>query len=154
MGDASVCTHELSHRLCPRTHCTPTASDQYFVTHRLCDTTPTCTRADAHCSRAHITVHSSYSTALFQCGHTALAQGKRNLCCAFLCLHFHLVCHVLIERSFCPFPSSHVLTYMLCVKTLSVLDLVWWKLTKPLCCLHSLEWNVWLLGQSDPKHRL
>ena len=79
------------------------------------DTTPTCTRADAHFSRAHITVHCSYSTALFQCGHTALAKGKRNLCCALLFDHFHLVCHVLVKRSFCPFPSGHVLTSMLFV---------------------------------------
>ena len=79
------------------------------------DTTPTCTRADAHFSRAHITVHYSYSTALFQCGHTALAKGKRNLCCALLFDHFHLVCHVFVKRSFCPFPSGHVLTSMLFV---------------------------------------
>ena len=47
---------------------------------------------------------------------------KRNLCCAFLCTHFHLVCHVLVERSFCPFHTGHVFTYVLCVKNLSVLN--------------------------------
>ena len=41
------------------------------------DTTPTCTRADAHFSRAHLTVHIKYSTALCQCGHSALAQGEK-----------------------------------------------------------------------------
>ena len=44
-----------------------------------------------------------------------------------------------------------VLTYMLFVKTLSVLNLVGWKQSKP-PCLHSLGWNVWLPGQYDPKH--
>ena len=84
-------------------------------------TTPTCTRADAHFSRAHNTVHNSLIDP------HALAQGKRNLCSAFVCTRFHLVCHVLFERSFCPSPSGHVLTYMLFVKTLSVLNLVCWK---------------------------
>ena len=42
------------------------------------DTTPAQTHANAHFSRAQITVHNSYSTALFQCGHTALAQGEEE----------------------------------------------------------------------------
>ena len=40
------------------------------------DTTPTSTRTDAHFSRAHI---SAQFTALFQCGHTALAQKESVL---------------------------------------------------------------------------
>ena len=36
------------------------------------DTTPTCTRADAHVSRAHFTVHNSHSTANFS------ALGSRH----------------------------------------------------------------------------
>ena len=98
-------------------------------------------RAQTHIfSRAHITVHNSYSTVLFQCGHTALAQGERNL---FLCTHCHLVCHVLVCWSAWSIPFAHVLTCMLFVKTLSILNLVWLKLSKPLC-LRSLEWKVWL----------
>ena len=42
------------------------------------DTTPTCTRADAHVSRAHIAVHSSLIN------RHALAQGTRDQCRAFL----------------------------------------------------------------------
>ena len=42
------------------------------------DTTPTQTHANAHFSRAQIIVRNSYSTALFQCGHTALAQGEKE----------------------------------------------------------------------------
>ena len=52
------------------------------------DSTLTCTRADAHSSRAHF---SAQLTSLFHCGHTALAQGERKLCCAFPCAHVHLV---------------------------------------------------------------
>ena len=40
------------------------------------DTRPSYTRADAHFSRAHLTVHNSYGSALVQCGHAALAQGE------------------------------------------------------------------------------
>ena len=61
-------------------------------------------RAQTQSPRAHLTVHNSYSIALFQCGHSALAQGKMNLCSAFICTHFHLVHHVFVERSVCPFP--------------------------------------------------
>ena len=42
------------------------------------DTRPSYTRADAHFSRAHLTVHNSHSSALVQCGHAALAQGERS----------------------------------------------------------------------------
>ena len=45
---------------------------------RKCKHHTTCTRADAHFSRAHLTVHVAYSTALFQCVHTALAQGGKE----------------------------------------------------------------------------
>ena len=38
------------------------------------------------------------------------------------------------------------------VPDLCDLNLVQWQQTKPMCLL-SLEWNVWLLCQSDPKHR-
>ena len=107
-------------------------------------------RALTHIFLARTSVHSSYSMALFQCGHTAVAQGKRNQCYAFLCAHFHLVCHVLVERSLCPFLSGHVLTYMLFVKTLSVLNLVEGSRV-PSCAPAQLKWNVWLLGQSDPR---
>ena len=49
------------------------------------DTTPTCTRAGAHFSRAHITVHSSHFDPHFSHVVTStLAQGKRNQCRAFL----------------------------------------------------------------------
>ena len=109
--------------------------------------TPTCTRADAHFSRAHLTAHNSYSTALFQSGTPHWLKVERNLCHEFLCTHVLLVCHVSVERSVCPFPSCPVLTHMLCVKNPSDLNLVWWRWTKPLC-LRSLEWNVWLVGQS------
>ena len=63
--------------------------------------------------------HSAYSTALFQCGHTAWTQGKKNVCSAFLCIRFHLVCHVFVRWSVDYF--GHVFTDMFCVKTLSVL---------------------------------
>ena len=102
------------------------------------DTTPLCTRADAHFFS--FAQRSAQFTALFQCGHTALAQGKRNLCCAFFCTHFHLVCHVLVRWSARSIPSGHVL-YLLSVKNLSVLNLLGLKWSKPLC-LRSLEWNV------------
>ena len=92
------------------------------------NTKPTCTRADAHFSRAHLTVHSSYSTAPFPMWeHRIGSRYKKNLCRAFLCAHFHLVCHVNVERSVCPFPSGPVLTYMLCAKNLSDLNIVWWQ---------------------------
>ena len=67
------------------------------------DTTPTCTRADAHnFSRAHITVHNSQHFS--KCGHTALPQGERNLCCAFLRTHFHLVVMFLSDGLLGRFP--------------------------------------------------
>ena len=43
-------------------------------------------------------------SALFQCGHTALPQGKRNLCRAFLCTHFHLVVKSLLDGPLGRFP--------------------------------------------------
>ena len=49
------------------------------------DTTPTCSRSDAHFSRVHITVHKSHIDPHFAKTVTlALAQGKRNLCRAYL----------------------------------------------------------------------
>ena len=103
------------------------------------NTTPSCTRADAHFSRAHLTVHNSYRTALFQCCHTALAQGtQESVSRIFFCTHSHLVCHVIVERSVCPLPSGPVLIYMLCVKNLSDLNLVWWQWTN-LCA--SAHWS-------------
>ena len=59
---------------------------------RNVDTTPSCTRSDAHCAL------------FFQCGHTALAQGTRNLFCAFLCAHFHLVVMSLLDGPLGRFP--------------------------------------------------
>ena len=109
------------------------------------DTTPTCTREDAHFSREHIAVRNSCSTTLFQRWAHRIGSSNRNLCCAFLCTHFHLVCHVLVRWSALSIPFGHVLTYMLFVKTLSILNLVWWKWTKLLC---------WLLGHSDPMHNI
>ena len=50
--------------------------DDYGTVH--VDTTPTCTRADAHVSRAYIAVHSSLINL------HALAQGTRDQCRAFL----------------------------------------------------------------------
>ena len=52
---------------------------------------------------------------------------KRSLCHVFVYTHFHLACHVIVERSFCPFPSDSVLTNMPCFKNLSDLNLVWWQ---------------------------
>ena len=49
------------------------------------DTTPTCTRAGAHFSGAHITVHNSHVDPHFSNVVTStLAQGKRIQCRAFL----------------------------------------------------------------------
>ena len=112
------------------------------------DTTPTCTRADARFSRAFITVHNSRID-----GHTALAQGKRNLCCAFLCTRFHFFCHVLVRWSSWSLPSCHVFTNLLFVKTLSVLNLVWWKWSK-LCA--SAHWSGMsgCLANPAPKHQV
>ena len=77
------------------------------------NTTPTCTRTDAHFSRAHLTMHNSYSTALFQCGHTALAKGEKEFVSRVrLHSYFHLACHLIVERSVCPFSSSLIVTYM------------------------------------------
>ena len=42
------------------------------------DTTPTRTRADAYFSSAHHSVQFTHWSALFHCGHTALAQGKKE----------------------------------------------------------------------------
>ena len=78
---------------------------------------------------------------------------KRSLCHVFVYTHFHLVCHVIVECSVCPFSPSLVLALMPDFQNLSDLNLVWWQWTKPLCH-RSLEWNVWLLCQSDAKHRL
>ena len=50
--------------------------DEHSTVH--VDTTPTCMRADAHVSRAHIAVRSSLINPL------ALAQGTRDQCRAFL----------------------------------------------------------------------
>ena len=56
------------------------------------DTTPSCTRVDAHFSRAHITVHNSHIDPHFSNVVTSkLAHGKRNQCRAFLQHHSHLV---------------------------------------------------------------
>ena len=53
--------------------------------------TPTCTHTDAHFSRAHTTVHNSH-------------VGKKNLCRAFLCTHFHLVVMSLLNGPLVRFP--------------------------------------------------
>ena len=51
----------------------------------LVDTTPICTRADAHFSRLHITVHNSLvDPHSFNVVTSALAQGTRDQCRAFL----------------------------------------------------------------------
>ena len=84
--------------------------------------------------RQHLLVRAQ--THIFSCAHHSaqfiqhctfpmwahrIDSSKRNLCCAFLCTHFHLVCHVLVRWSALSIPSGHVL------KTLSFLKLVWWK---------------------------
>ena len=55
------------------------------------DTTSSCTRADAHFSRAHITMHNSlidpHSSNVVT---SALAQGTRDECREFLKKHCHL----------------------------------------------------------------
>ena len=56
------------------------------------DTTLTCTRADAHFSRAHITVRNSHIDPHFSnMGTSISAQGKGHQCRAFLQNHSHLV---------------------------------------------------------------
>ena len=71
------------------------------------DTTPTCTRADAHFSRAHITVHNSHIDPHFSNVVTStLAQVKRNRCRAFLQNHFHLIVMSLLNVLFVRFLLS------------------------------------------------
>ena len=75
------------------------------------DTTPTCTRADAHFSRAHITVHNSFigphSSNVVT---STLAQGKRDQCRAFLKnLVISSSCSCLVFFSFVSLLSLHFL---------------------------------------------
>ena len=104
------------------------------------DTTPTCTRADAHVSRAHIAVHSSLINPMpwfVELG-ISVAHFSKILSCLR-----HVVCSPAGRPQLmaCPF-SSHLsrpsaFLYFLSQK--------WSKLL----CLLSLEWNVWLVGKSD-----
>ena len=108
------------------------------------DTTPTCTRADALSSRAHITAHNSHTDPHSSNVVTStLAQGKRKQCLAFLQKPFSSRCHVLVECPFRPLPSCRFIAHLF-----SLIDLVGKEQIKPLC-LCSLERNVWLPGQSD-----
>ena len=61
-------------------------------------------------------------------------------------------CHVLVECPFRLLPSCRFIAFLFCVTTLSVIDLIGKEQIKPLCFC-SLEWNVWLHGQSDSTHR-
>ena len=90
------------------------------------DTTPTCTRADAHFSRAHITVHNSFIDPYFSNVGTPHWLKVTGICVAhfFLCTHFLTRCYVLVEWSSWSLPSCYFLTYLFSVKTLSVIDLV------------------------------
>ena len=69
------------------------------------NTTPTCPGADAHVSRAHITVHHSlivpHSSNVVT---STLAQGKRDQCRAFLKHHCHLFVVSLSGVPFVRFP--------------------------------------------------
>ena len=76
--------------------------DDYSTVHA--DTTPTCTRADAHVSRAHIVVHSSLIN------RHALAQGTRDQCRAFLKnIVMPSSCPCQVCLSLVPFLSLHLL---------------------------------------------
>ena len=55
-------------------------------------------------SCAHHSAQFTHWSALSQCGHAALAQGKRNLCRVILCTHFHIV-----VMSLCPTAGAKAL---------------------------------------------
>ena len=110
------------------------------------DTTPTRSRADAHFSGAHITVHNSLIDP------HALAQGSRDQCRAFLKKTLSSLRHVLVRFAFHSFPSCRFISYFFSVTTFSVDNIIGDQIKPLLLC--SLEWNVWLLGQSDSSHSL
>ena len=60
--------------------------------------------------------------------------------------------HVLVTCAFCSFPSCRSISYLFSVTTFSVDHIIGEDQIKPLF-LCSLEWNCWLLGQSDSKQR-
>ena len=60
--------------------------------------------------------------------------------------------HVFVTCAFHSFPSCRFISYLFSVTTFNVIDNFGEDKIKP-PRLRSLEWNVWLLGQSDSSHR-
>ena len=89
------------------------------------DTAPTCTRADAHSSRAHITVQNSHIDPHFSNVGTPHWLKEKGICVAHFSEIIFISLSCLCWMSSWSLHSGHVFTNLLCVKTLSVLNLVW-----------------------------
>ena len=108
------------------------------------DTTPTCTRANAHVSRAHIAVHNSLVTSMpwLKVQGFSVTHFSKTLSC---------LRHVFVRCAFHSFPSCRFISCLFSVTTFSVIDIIGEDQINPLL-LCSLEWNIWLLGQSNSTH--
>ena len=106
-------------------------------------------RAQTHIFLVRITRSAQFIhwSAFFHCGHTALAQGKKESVSRISLHSFLSHCCGFVGGPLGRFPL------LLLPQTLSVIDLLERSRVTPLC-LRSLEWNVWLLGQSDSTLRL
>ena len=99
------------------------------------DTTLTCTREDAHFSRAHIKVRNSK---LFQCCDIGIGSRQKTSVSRISPKPFSSRCHVFVECPYRPLPSCLFIAYWFYLTTLSVIDLVGKEQIK-LLCLCSLE---------------
>ena len=101
------------------------------------------TSPDAH-TRTFLVVRVTFHSCALRMAWDVL--GWRGSASSF-CVLFHVVLFdVVVEHSSSSVPTSPILVHRVTVQTFRVHNV---KLQSKLLCLRSLDWNVWLLGQSD-----